>query len=44
MGETELEVTEGLAEGTEIVSGSYRTLRTLKDISRIKVEKKKERS
>jgi HlyD family secretion protein len=44
MGETELEVTEGLAEGTEIVSGSYRTLRTLKDLSRIKVEKKKERS
>lgn len=44
MGETELEVTEGLAEATEIVSGSYRTLRTLKDQSRIKVEKKKERS
>lgn len=42
MGETELEVTEGLAEGTEIVSGSYRTLRTLKDQARIKVEKKKE--
>ena len=45
MGETELEVTEGLNEGTEIVSGSYRTLRTLKDQARIKVEtNKKERS
>lgn len=42
MGETELEVTDGLSEGTEIVSGSYRTLRTLKDQARIKVEKKKE--
>jgi HlyD family secretion protein len=44
MGETELEVTEGVTEGTEIVSGSYRTLRTLKEQARIKVEKKKERS
>jgi len=44
MGETELEVTEGLTEGAEIVSGSYRTLRTLKDQAHIKVESKKERS
>jgi HlyD family secretion protein len=44
MGETELEVTEGLTEGAEIVSGSYRTLRTLKDQAHIKVETKKERS
>jgi HlyD family secretion protein len=44
MGETELEVTEGLTEGTEIVSGSYRTLRTLKDQAQIKVDTKKERS
>jgi HlyD family secretion protein len=44
MGETELEVTDGLSDGTEIVSGSYRTLRTLKDQARIKVEHKKERS
>ncbi|HET8645697.1 MAG TPA: HlyD family efflux transporter periplasmic adaptor subunit, partial [Vicinamibacteria bacterium] len=44
MGEAELEVTEGLSEGTEIVTGSYRTLRTLKDQARIKVETKKERS
>jgi HlyD family secretion protein len=43
MGETELEVTEGLSEGVEIVSGSYRTLRTLKDQAHIKVEQKKER-
>ena len=40
MGEAELEVTEGLGEGTEIVTGSYRTLRTLKDQAQIKVEKK----
>jgi HlyD family secretion protein len=44
MGEAELEVTEGLSEGTEIVSGSYRTLRTLKDQARVKIEQKKERS
>jgi HlyD family secretion protein len=40
MGETELEVTDGLGEGVEIVTGSYRTLRTLKDQAHIKVEKK----
>jgi HlyD family secretion protein len=44
MGETELEVTDGLSEGIEIVSGSYRTLRTLKDQAQIKVDTKKERS
>jgi HlyD family secretion protein len=43
MGETEIEVLDGVAEGTEIVTGSYRTLRTLKDQARIKVETKKER-
>jgi HlyD family secretion protein len=40
MGETELEVTEGVGEGIEIVTGSYRTLRTLKDQAHIKIEKK----
>jgi HlyD family secretion protein len=40
MGETELEVQDGLGEGVEIVTGSYRTLRTLKDQAHIKVEKK----
>jgi HlyD family secretion protein len=40
MGETELEVQDGVGEGVEIVTGSYRTLRTLKDQAHIKVEKK----
>jgi HlyD family secretion protein len=43
MGETEIEVLDGVGEGTEIVTGSYRTLRTLKDQARIKAETKKER-
>jgi HlyD family secretion protein len=41
IGETDIEVVEGLAEGQEIVSGSYKTLRTLKDQARIKLEEKK---
>jgi len=41
IGETDLEVVEGLAEGQEIVTGSYKTLRTLKDQAKIKVEEKK---
>jgi HlyD family secretion protein len=41
MGETDIEVTEGIAEGQEIVTGSYRTLRNLKDQARIKIEKAK---
>jgi HlyD family secretion protein len=41
MGDTEIEITDGLAEGQEIVTGSYRTLRRLEDKARIKVEKKK---
>lgn len=44
MGETEIEVMDGVGEGAEIVTGSYRTLRTLKDQAHIKVEQKKERS
>jgi HlyD family secretion protein len=40
MGETDIEITEGLTEGQEIVTGSYRTLRTLKDDARLKVESK----
>jgi HlyD family secretion protein len=45
LGETDIEVLEGLSEGDEIVSGSYRTLRTLKDKARVRLEtKKKERS
>jgi HlyD family secretion protein len=42
VGETEVEVLSGLADGEQIVSGSYRTLRTLKDQAKIKPETKKE--
>ena len=38
MGETDIEITEGLGEGQMIVTGSYRTLRSLKDDARIKTE------
>jgi HlyD family secretion protein len=44
VGETEVEVLSGLGDGEEIVSGSYRTLRTLKDQAKIKAETKKDRS
>jgi HlyD family secretion protein len=40
MGATDIEVTNGLGEGDEIVTGSYKTLRTLKNDARIKVEDK----
>lgn len=40
MGATDIEVADGLAEGDEIVTGSYKTLRTLKNDARIKVEDK----
>jgi HlyD family secretion protein len=39
MGETDIEITEGVTEGQEIVTGSYRTLRNLKDEARLRVEK-----
>ncbi|HVO10593.1 MAG TPA: efflux RND transporter periplasmic adaptor subunit [Vicinamibacteria bacterium] len=41
MGETDIEVVDGIAEGQEIVTGSYKTLRTLKDQAKIKAEKVK---
>ncbi len=41
MGDTDIEVLEGLEEGQEIVTGSYRTLRQLEDEARIKKKKKK---
>lgn len=44
MGETDIEITEGLAEGQEIVTGSYRTLRNLKDQAKIKTEQKGKKS
>ena len=40
MGDTDVEIVGGLQEGEEIVSGSYKTLRTLKADARIKVEDK----
>jgi len=42
-GETDIEVVDGLGQGDEIVTGSYKTLRTLKDKARIKVEAPKEK-
>jgi HlyD family secretion protein len=41
IGETDIEVTDGLKEGDEIVTGSYKTLRTLKDQAKVKVDVKK---
>jgi len=41
IGETEIEITDGLKEGDEIVTGSYKTLRTLKDEAKIKLDVKK---
>ena len=38
LGETEVEILDGLKEGDEIVTGSYKTLRTLKDGAILKVE------
>jgi len=38
LGETDIEIREGVQEGEEIVTGSYKTLRTLKDAAKIKVE------
>jgi HlyD family secretion protein len=43
IGETDIEVTEGVAEGEEIITGSYRTLRTLKDQAKVKLEPKKDK-
>ena len=41
IGETEIEITEGLKEGDETVTGSYKTLRTLKDQAKVKTDKPK---
>ena len=41
IGETEIEVVSGVKEGDEIITGSYRTLRTLKDQAKVKPEQKK---
>ncbi|HXE91251.1 MAG TPA: efflux RND transporter periplasmic adaptor subunit [Terriglobales bacterium] len=42
-GVTEIEVTSGLQEGDEIVTGSYRVLRSLRNGAGVKVEKPSER-
>jgi HlyD family secretion protein len=39
VGTTDIELTGGLAEGDEIVTGPYQVLRTLKDNTRIRIEK-----
>jgi HlyD family secretion protein len=42
MGDTDIEIVKGLEGGEEIVTGSYRTLRNLKNDARIKVESRGE--
>jgi HlyD family secretion protein len=37
-GDSDVEVLEGLSEGEELVTGSYKTLRTIKDLDPVKVE------
>jgi HlyD family secretion protein len=44
MGEADIEVLDGLKEGEEIVSGSYRALRTLRNEARVKPEKQPPKS
>lgn len=39
-----VEVTEGLAEGDQVITGPYRTLRALKDGEAVRVDKKAEKS
>ena len=41
MGETDVEVMDGVSEGQEIVSGSYKALRSLKDEAKLKIDNKK---
>ena len=42
-GELKVEVTGGLAAGQEIITGPFKTLRTLKEGDRVKVEKEKKK-
>jgi HlyD family secretion protein len=44
LGETEIEILDGLEEGDEIVTGSYKTLRNLRDQAKIKIETKKDKT
>ena len=43
LGETEIELMDGLKDGEEIVTGSYKTLRTLKDKAHVKPETAKDK-
>ena len=38
LGETEIEITSGVQEGDEVVTGSYKTLRSLKHEAKVKLE------
>jgi HlyD family secretion protein len=39
-GATDIEVLDGLGEGDEIVTGSYKTIRTLRNEAKVKVDNK----
>jgi HlyD family secretion protein len=39
-GQTEIEITSGLREGEEIITGSYKTLRTIQTDTKVKVDNK----
>ena len=39
VGTTDIELAEGLAENDEVVTGPYQVLRTLKDKTRVRIEK-----
>ena len=39
-GTTEIEVTSGLQEGEEIITGSYKIIRTLRNDAKVKVDNK----
>jgi HlyD family secretion protein len=43
LGETDIEIADGLKESEEIVTGSYKTLRTLKDRAKVKIETEKDK-
>ena len=43
VGETHIEITEGLEEGEAVVTGSYKTLRTLKDEAQVKTDEPKDK-
>ncbi len=44
IGETEIEILEGVKDGEDVVVGSYKTLRTLRDQVKVKPEVRKARS